>query len=151
MLTRTLSCVVARPIPTRDDRHQVGEPMTEAVLRTPMESASRSKETPRVLVVEDEPDIAALIAYQLTREGLRVETASTGTDALTAVGREVPDLVVLDRMLPGVSGDEVLKTLKGDPATSGVPVLVLTARREQEERIEGLELGADDYLTNPFS
>jgi two-component system phosphate regulon response regulator PhoB len=117
-----------------------------------METASRSsKDTPRVLVVEDEPDIAALIAYQLTREGLRVETAATGTEALTAVGREVPDLVVLDRMLPGVSGDEVLKTLKGDPATSGVPVLVLTARKEQEERIEGLELGADDYLTKPFS
>src|SRR5688572_16201343 len=126
--------------------------MTEAVLRSLMESASRStKDTPRVLVVEDEPDIAALIAYQLTREGLRVETASTGTEALTAIGREVPDLVVLDRMLPGVSGDEVLKTLKGDPATSGVPILVLTARREQEERIEGLELGADDYLTKPFS
>lgn len=126
--------------------------MTEAVLRSLMESGSpRSKEIARVLVVEDEPDIAALIAYQLTREGLRVETASTGTDALTSVGREVPDLVVLDRMLPGVSGDEVLKTLKGDPATSGVPILVLTARREQEERIEGLELGADDYLTKPFS
>jgi two-component system phosphate regulon response regulator PhoB len=110
-----------------------------------------ANDTPRVLVVEDEPDIAALIAYQLTREGLRVETAASGTEALTAVGREVPDLVVLDRMLPGVSGDEVLRTLKADPATSGVPVLVLTARREQEERIEGLELGADDYLTKPFS
>jgi two-component system, OmpR family, phosphate regulon response regulator PhoB len=125
--------------------------MTEAVLRSLMESAPRSKETPRVLVVEDEPDIAALIAYQLTREGLRVETAATGTEALTAIGREVPDLIVLDRMLPGVSGDEVLRTIKSDPATRAVPVLVLTARREQEERIEGLELGADDYLTKPFS
>ena len=125
--------------------------MTEAVLRSLMDAAPRSKDTPRVLVVEDEPAIAALIAYQLTREGLRVETAATGTEALTSVGREVPDLVVLDRMLPELSGDEVLKTLKGDPATRGVPVLVLTARREQEERIEGLELGADDYLTKPFS
>jgi two-component system phosphate regulon response regulator PhoB len=125
--------------------------MTQTLLRRFMESAPRSKDTPRVLVVEDEPDIAALIAYQLTREGLRVETAATGTEALTAVGREVPDLVILDRMLPGLSGDEVLKTLKSDPATNGVPVLVLTARREQEERIEGLELGADDYLTKPFS
>jgi two-component system phosphate regulon response regulator PhoB len=114
-------------------------------------TAQTANETPRVLVVEDEPDIAALIAYQLTREGLRVETAASGTEALTAVGREVPDLVVLDRMLPGVSGDEVLRTLRADPATSGVPVLVLTARREQEERIEGFELGADDYLTKPFS
>jgi two-component system phosphate regulon response regulator PhoB len=117
-----------------------------------MKSAAQpAHDTPRVLVVEDEPDIAALIAYQLTREGLRVETAASGTEALTAVGREVPDLVVLDRMLPGVSGDEVLRTLRADPATSGVPVLVLTARREQEERIEGFELGADDYLTKPFS
>jgi two-component system phosphate regulon response regulator PhoB len=105
----------------------------------------------RVLVVEDEPDIAALIAYQLTREGYRVETASTGTDALASVGREIPDLVVLDRMLPGLSGDEVLQSLKGDGATRTVPVLVLTARREQEDRIQGFELGADDYLTKPFS
>ena len=117
-----------------------------------MESEFRSAtDTARVLVVEDEPDIAALIAYQLTREGLRVETVGSGTEALTAVGREVPGLVVLDRMLPGLTGDEVLKTLRTDPATTGVPVLVLSARREQEERIEGLELGADDYLTKPFS
>ena len=105
----------------------------------------------RVLVVEDEPDIAALIAYQLTREGFRVETAGSGPEALDAVGREVPDLVVLDRMLPGLSGDEVLVRLKSEPATMNVPVLLLTAKREQEDRIEGLELGADDYLTKPFS
>jgi two-component system phosphate regulon response regulator PhoB len=104
-----------------------------------------------VLVVEDEPDIAALIAYQLTREGYRVETASTGTDALAAVSREVPDLVDLDRMLPGLSGDEVLESLRKEGATRSLPVLVLTARREQEERIRGFELGADDYLTKPFS
>jgi two-component system phosphate regulon response regulator PhoB len=103
------------------------------------------------LVVEDEPDIAALIAYQLTREGFRVETAGNGPEALEAIGREVPDLVVLDRMLPGLSGDEVLARLKAERATSSVPVLVLTAKREQEDRIAGLELGADDYLTKPFS
>jgi len=106
---------------------------------------------PRVLVVEDEPDIAALVAYQLTREGYRVETVGRGTDALAAVNREVPDLVVLDRMLPGMSGDEVLRSLRAEAATRGVPVLVLTAKREQEDRIAGLELGADDYLTKPFS
>jgi two-component system phosphate regulon response regulator PhoB len=105
----------------------------------------------RVLVVEDEPDIAALIAYQLTRDGFRVETASTGTEALSAVNREVPDLVVLDRMLPGLSGDEVLQTLRGEAETKSIPILVLTAKREQEDRIEGFELGADDYLTKPFS
>jgi len=105
----------------------------------------------RVLVVEDEPDIAALIAYQLTREGFRVETAATGTDALSAVGREVPDLIVLDRMLPGLSGDEVLRTLRKEASTRTIPILVLTARKEQEDRISGFELGADDYLTKPFS
>ena len=116
-----------------------------------MNSKPQAQAVPRVLVVEDEPDIAALIAYQLTREGFRVETAGNGPEALDAVGREVPDLVVLDRMLPGLSGDEVLARLKAEAATSGVPVLVLTAKREQEDRIEGLELGADDYLTKPFS
>ncbi len=116
-----------------------------------MESANKSASVPRVLVVEDEPDIAALIAYQLTREGFRVETAGTGTEALEAVGREVPDLVVLDRMLPGITGDEVLQRLKDEPGTATIPVLVLTAKREQEDRIKGFELGADDYLTKPFS
>ncbi len=116
-----------------------------------MESAPSSNGTPRVLVVEDERDIAALVAYQLTREGFRVETAHTGDDALTALNRQIPDLLVLDRMLPGISGDEVLKSLRSEPATESVPVLMLTARREQEDRIEGLELGADDYLTKPFS
>lgn len=101
--------------------------------------------------MEDEPDIAALIAYQLTREGLRVETAGTGPEALQAVAREIPDLVVLDRMLPGLSGDEILRRLREEPGTSGIPVLVLTAKREQEDRIRGFELGADDYLTKPFS
>jgi two-component system phosphate regulon response regulator PhoB len=102
-------------------------------------------------VVEDEPDIAALIAYQLTREGFRVETVASGPEALRAVNREIPDLVVLDRMLPGLSGDEVLMSLRKERVTRGIPVLVLTAKREQEDRIEGLELGADDYLTKPFS
>ena len=105
----------------------------------------------RVLVVEDEAEIASLIAYQLTRQGYRVETALTGTAALDALRRSLPDLVVLDRMLPGVSGDAVLKSVRSDPATREVPVLVLTAKREEEDRIMGLELGADDYLTKPFS
>ena len=105
----------------------------------------------RILVVEDEPDIAALIGYQLTRAGFRVETTLNGVEALRAVARDIPDLIVLDRMLPGISGDEVLSRLKDDPETQGVPVLVLTAKKEREERIAGLELGADDYLTKPFS
>jgi two-component system phosphate regulon response regulator PhoB len=116
-----------------------------------MDSAPSAASVPRVLVVEDEPDIAALVAYQLTREGFRVETAGSGVEALDAIGREIPDLLILDRMLPGLSGDQVLERLKAEPATSRLPVLVLTAKREQEDRIEGLELGADDYLTKPFS
>jgi len=116
-----------------------------------MSSAPSSNASPRVLVVEDERDIAALVAYQLTREGFRVETAHTGDDALTALNRQIPDLIILDRLLPEVSGDEVLKSLRSEPATRSVPVLMLTAKREQEDRIEGLELGADDYLTKPFS
>lgn len=114
-------------------------------------STKSSESAKRVLVVEDEPDIAALIAYQLTREGFRVETAATGTDALSAVDREIPDLVVLDRMLPGLSGDEVLESLRKESATRAIPILVLTAKKEQEDRITGFELGADDYLTKPFS
>lgn len=125
--------------------------MSTAVLRSIMEQAPRSGSSPRVLVVEDESDIAALIAYQLTREGFRVETVANGPDALRAVHREIPDLVVLDRMLPGLSGDEVLKSLKTEAATKDIPILVLTAKREQEDRIAGFELGADDYLTKPFS
>ena len=116
-----------------------------------MEAGSKVSKNPRVLVVEDEPDIAALIAYQLTRDGFRVETAASGPEALKAVNREVPDLVVLDRMLPGLSGDEVLKALKQEANTQTIPVLMLTAKKEQEDRITGLELGADDYLTKPFS
>lgn len=116
-----------------------------------MEASPAQPAVPRILVVEDEPDIAALIAYQLTREGFRVETAASGDQALTAVNREVPDLVVLDRMLPGLSGDDVLRSLRSAAGTRSLPVLVLTAKREQEDRIQGLELGADDYLTKPFS
>ncbi|MSR21977.1 MAG: response regulator transcription factor [Gemmatimonadetes bacterium] len=112
---------------------------------------SRSAPAPRVLVVEDEPEIAALIAYQLTREGFRVETAANGDQALSVIGREVPDLLVLDRMLPGITGDEILKGLRATASTRHLPVLLLTAKREQEDRIHGLELGADDYLTKPFS
>jgi two-component system phosphate regulon response regulator PhoB len=116
-----------------------------------MDNATKPGRAQRILVVEDEPDIRALVAYQLTREGFRVETADKGSDALAAVHREIPDLLVLDRMLPGMSGDEILRSLKSEAPTRGIPVLVLTAKREQEDRIKGLELGADDYLTKPFS
>ena len=106
---------------------------------------------PRILVIEDDPGIAALVAYQLTRAGYRVETSVAGSGGLDTLHRDIPDLVVLDRMLPGLSGDEVLRSIRKDPATRSLPVVVLTAKREEIDRIEGLEMGADDYITKPFS
>ena len=105
----------------------------------------------RVLVVDDEPDICALVAYHLAKAGFRVSTASTGPDALTSARDEQPALVVLDLMLPGLSGYDVLARMRADAGTRDVAVLMLTARREEEDRIRGLSLGADDYLTKPFS
>jgi two-component system, OmpR family, phosphate regulon response regulator PhoB len=105
----------------------------------------------RILVVEDERDIAALVAYHLTMEGYRVRTAEGGQEALEAAAAERPDLMVLDLMLPGYSGYDVLADLRRQPALRDVPVIILTARREEADRVKGLELGADDYLTKPFS
>ena len=105
----------------------------------------------RILVVDDEPDIAALVAYHLAKVGYRVSTAATGPDALHAVREERPALVVLDRMLPGMTGDEVLAELRADPGAHNVAVIMLSARREEPDRIHGLTLGADDYITKPFS
>lgn len=111
-----------------------------------------NKLTPaQILVVEDERDIAALVAYHLTREGYRVRTAGGGPEALDAIANERPDLVVLDLMLPGASGYEILGELKRSADHSDIAVIVLTARREETDRIKGLELGADDYVTKPFS
>ena len=106
---------------------------------------------PCILVVDDEPDIVALVAYHLAKAGYRVSTAASGADALEASRREHPALVVLDLMLPGLSGFDVLEQLRADTATREVAVLMLTARREEPDRIRGLSLGADDYLTKPFS
>jgi two-component system phosphate regulon response regulator PhoB len=104
-----------------------------------------------VLVVDDEPEIVALVVYQLAKEGYRVSTAVSGPDALAAVRRERPSLIVLDLMLPGLSGFEVLEQLRADPTTRDIGVLMLTARKDEPDRIRGLTLGADDYLTKPFS
>ena len=105
----------------------------------------------RILVVDDEPDILSILVYQLSREGFRVSTAVNGPSAIAAAVDEPPDLVVLDLMLPEMDGYEVLRTLRRDERTEDVPILLLTARREEEERIRGFEYGADDYVTKPFS
>ncbi|MBI5600642.1 MAG: response regulator transcription factor [Gemmatimonadetes bacterium] len=112
-----------------------------------------SEATPRerILVVDDEADIVALVVYHLAKEGYRVSSASSGTDALETARRERPALIVLDLMLPGLSGFDVLEQLRADAATAGIAVLMLTARKEEPDRIKGLSLGADDYLTKPFS
>jgi two-component system, OmpR family, phosphate regulon response regulator PhoB len=111
-----------------------------------------AKKTPaRILVVEDERDIAALVAYHLTKEGYRVRTAEGGTEALEAAMGERPDLLILDLMLPGFSGYDVLSEMRRRPELTEVPVIVLTARRDEADRVKGLELGADDYVTKPFS
>jgi len=105
----------------------------------------------RVLVVDDEPDIVALVAYHLAKSGYSVSTATSGPEGLAAARRDKPAIVVLDLMLPGLSGLEVMEELRSDSATSRIAVLMLTARREESDRIKGLTLGADDYLTKPFS
>lgn len=105
----------------------------------------------RVLVVDDEPDIVALVAYHLAKAGFRVSTATDGKDALEQAKREIPALVVLDLMLPGLSGFDVLEAMRRNDETRSIAVLMLTARRDEPDRIRGLSLGADDYLTKPFS
>jgi two-component system phosphate regulon response regulator PhoB len=108
----------------------------------------------RVLVVDDEPDISALVAYHLAKAGYRVATAATGAEAVDAATVQAPSLVVLDLMLPDMSGFDVLERLRGPdgpPGARDVAVLMLTARRDEADRIRGLALGADDYLTKPFS
>lgn len=107
--------------------------------------------THRILVVDDEPDITALVAYHLAKAGYRVSTAANGPDALKAAKDERPDVVVLDLMLPGLSGYDVLAELRKRDETRDVGVIMLTARRDEPDRIRGLSLGADDYLTKPFS
>ena len=105
----------------------------------------------RILVVDDEPDITALVAYHLAKASYRVTTAANGRDALRAAREERPDLIVLDLMLPGLSGYEVLAELRRQDETKDIGVIVLTARKDEPDRIKGLSLGADDYLPKPFS
>ena len=105
----------------------------------------------RILVVEDEKDIAELIGHYLTRAGHEVESVGSGSAAVAKAKAAPPDLIVLDLMLPGMDGLLVCQALRVDAATAAVPIIMLTARAEEAERIAGLELGADDYVTKPFS
>lgn len=105
----------------------------------------------KVLIVEDEHDLAELLAYNLEREGYRPLIAGTGREGLELARSEVPDLVLLDLMLPEMMGTEVCAALRHDPRTQQIPVLMLTARGDEIDRVVGFELGADDYMVKPFS
>ena len=108
-------------------------------------------QAPLVLVVEDEPAQREVLGYNLEAEGFRVVMADSGDEALLLVAEERPDLVVLDWMLPGVSGIEICRRLKSRPETRAVPVIMLSARSEEVDRVRGLETGADDYVVKPYS
>ncbi len=114
-------------------------------------AATARKNRKRVLVVDDEKDIVDLIRFNLERNGYDVLTAGDGITALELAAKEIPDLIVLDLMLPGVNGTEVARRLKADPATANVPIVMLTAKSEETDVIVGLTLGAEDYVTKPFS
>jgi phosphate regulon transcriptional regulator PhoB len=105
----------------------------------------------RVLIVEDEADIRDLLAFHLEREGYHVTRSRSGADALRQVRARPPDLILLDLMLPELGGLDVCRRLRQDPRTASVPIVMLTARGEEVDRILGLELGADDYVVKPFS
>lgn len=105
----------------------------------------------RVLVVDDEPEILSLVAYHLEKAGYAVSTAGDGAEAIEKTRLEHPRLIVLDLLLPGISGFQVLEAIRAQPETKSVPVLMLTALRDDEDRVHGLSLGVDDYVTKPFN
>lgn len=105
----------------------------------------------KVLIVEDEPDIAELVSYNLNKEGYETTSASDGEEALRLVRKTSFDLVILDLMLPGIQGLDLCRIIRNDPATSRLPIIMLTAKAEEHDRVLGLETGADDYLPKPFS
>ena len=105
----------------------------------------------RIMVVEDDADIASLIVHYLAPAGHDSEVVPNGSDALPAARRHPPDLIILDRMLPGLDGLEICRAVRADPILGAVPILMLTARAEEVDRIAGFETGADDYVTKPFS
>lgn len=105
----------------------------------------------RILVVEDEADLQQVLKFNLEKQGHQVSVATSGSDALRSVARLAPDLVLLDVMLPDIFGTEVCRSLREDPATASVPIIMVTAKGREDDRVEGLAVGADDYVTKPFS
>jgi two-component system phosphate regulon response regulator PhoB len=105
----------------------------------------------RILVVDDEQDILELIRYNLSREGYQLDTVTTGEEAIKLARERHPDLIILDLMLPGIDGLDVCRLLKGETRTAPIPIIMLTAKGEDSDVVTGLELGAEDYMTKPFS
>jgi two-component system alkaline phosphatase synthesis response regulator PhoP len=105
----------------------------------------------KILIVEDDKDIIKMLEYNLNKEGYKVIAAHDGEDALDLAERQHPDLILLDLMLPGMDGLEVCKTLKNQSQASAIPIIMLTAKSQESDKVVGLELGADDYITKPFS
>ena len=113
--------------------------------------ASGRRDVPTVLIVEDDADIVRLLAHYLEKEGCQVRVARTGPEGLEAAREQPADLVILDLMLPGLNGLEICRRLRAVPSTAAVPILVLTAKSEETDKVVSLEVGADDYVTKPFS
>jgi two-component system alkaline phosphatase synthesis response regulator PhoP len=120
-------------------------------MTTQVAEANRERLRQKVLVVEDEADIRELLRYNLAQEGFTVEEAADGAEALDRIGRRAPDLLVLDLMLPQMSGLEICRRMRSNPETAKLPILVVTAKSAEVDRILGLEMGADDYVVKPFS
>jgi phosphate regulon transcriptional regulator PhoB len=107
--------------------------------------------TNKILIVDDEPDLVELVSYNLRKDGFKVSTAPDGEDALEKVRKSAFDLIILDLMLPGIQGVELCRMLRSNPKTESIPIIMLTAKGELSDKIRGLETGADDYMTKPFS
>lgn len=105
----------------------------------------------RILVIDDEPDLLELVRVNLDQAGYRVETAASGREALDRIRSSPPDLVVLDLMLPDVAGTDICRKIRADSELTGIPIIMLTAKADEVDRVVGFELGADDYVTKPFS
>ncbi len=108
-------------------------------------------EQKKILIVDDEPDLIELVSYNLKKEGFKVSACSDGEDALEKIRATRFDLLILDLMLPGIQGMDICRLIRNDPRTEAVPIIMLTARGDMTDKIRGLETGADDYMTKPFS
>jgi len=132
----------------RTPMSRINDPARQPSARNPAATPPARK---KVLIVDDEKDIVDLVAYNLGRNGYDTLTASDGNDALDSASKNSPDLIILDLMLPGIDGMEVARRLKADGKTASIPIVMLTAKGEETDVVVGLTLGADDYVTKPFS